>query len=240
MLKEILEVVSKIACTANIDDAKDRRKVEKMRKESEKGKVDEGHKKRQMKRMDTILNRQREDRKMEEEARKRAKELVEKAKKEEAGRKAVLERMRKSEEETVEKLRKVTSVEEVQKVLGEQAKITAKIKKLDGQAKIEREVSVGKGVWAVGGKITKTVKVTVIYTKPVDKEIQEKTCQTAGNIARLWKEEAITTGGKIGILLVAPSAERKDETDWTVARIPEGVPNIEVFNKIVEGLKLDG
>jgi len=140
----------------------------------------------------------------------------------------------------VEKLRKVESMEEAQKVLDEQVKITAEIKKLDGQAKIEREVSIGKGVWAIRGRITKTVKVTVIYTKPVDKEIREKTCQTVGNIARLWKEEAITTGGKIGILLVAPSMERKDETDWMVARVPKGVPNIEVFNKVVEGLKLDG
>ena len=62
-MKEISGVVSKIACVANIDDAKDRKKVEKMRKESEKGKIDEGHKKRQMKRMDTVLNRQREDEK---------------------------------------------------------------------------------------------------------------------------------------------------------------------------------
>ena len=137
-------------------------------------------------------------------------------------------------------MKKVESVEEAQKVLGKQAKISAEIKKLDSQAKIEREVSIGKGVWAIGGKITKTVKVTVIYTKPVDKEIWEKTCQTAGSITRLWKEEAITTREKIGTLLVAPSMERKDETDWTVARVPEGIPNIKVFDKVVEGLKLDG
>jgi len=96
------------------------------------------------------------------------------------------------------------------------------------------------GVWAIRGKITKTVKVTVIHTKPVDKEIREKTCQTAGNIARLWKEEAITIGGKIGTLLVAPSTERKEEINWTVARVPESISNIEIFNKVVEGLKLDG
>ena len=91
-------VVSKIAYATNINDAKDRKKVEKIRKESEKRKVNEGHKKRQIKKMDTILNRQREDKKREEEARKKARELVEKAEKKEAGRKTVLERMRKSEE----------------------------------------------------------------------------------------------------------------------------------------------
>jgi len=56
-MKEISRVVSKIACTVNIDNTKNRKKVQKMRKESKKGKVDEGHKKRQMKRMDTVLNR---------------------------------------------------------------------------------------------------------------------------------------------------------------------------------------
>ena len=71
----------------------------------------------------------------------------------------------------MEKLRKVGSVEEAKEVMKEQDKITAEIKKLDSQAKIEREVSIGKGVWASGGKITKTVKVTVIHSKPVDKEI---------------------------------------------------------------------
>jgi len=30
-------------------------------------------------------------------------------------------------------------------------------------------------------------------------------------------------GGKTGTLLVAPSANRKDETDWTVVRVPDGI-----------------
>jgi len=47
-------------------------------------------------------------------------------------------------------------------------------------------------------------------------------------------------GGKSGTLLVVPSMERKDETDWTVARVSESIPNIEVFNKVVQGLKLNG
>jgi len=239
-IREISGVVSKITCAANIDDTKDRKKVAKMRKESENRKVDEGHKKRQMKRMDTILNRIRDNKKIEEEARRKARELAEKAEKEAAGRKAALERLQKADKEAVQKLRNIRSMEEVQDILKEQAKVTAEIKRLDSQVKIEREMSIGKGVCAVRGKITKIVKMTIIHTKPVDKEIQEKTCQTAGNIMGLWKKEAITTGGKLGSLLVAPSKERREETDWTVSRVPEGIPNIDVFNKVVEGLKLDG
>jgi len=110
-MKKISGVISKIACVANIDDAKDRKKVEKIRKESEKGKVDKGHKKRQMKRIDTILNRQRENKRREKEAIKRASELAGKVEKEEARRKAALERMRKSEEKMVKKLKKVESVD---------------------------------------------------------------------------------------------------------------------------------
>ena len=54
-------------------------------------------------------------------------------------------------------------------MIKEQEKIMTEIRKLNSQSKIEREVSIGKRVWAIGGKIAKTVKVTVIHTKPGDK-----------------------------------------------------------------------
>jgi len=47
MIKELSGTVAKIACVVNVDDVKDRKKAEKLRKESNKGKMEEEHKKRQ-------------------------------------------------------------------------------------------------------------------------------------------------------------------------------------------------
>jgi len=47
MVKELSGTVAKIACAVNVDDAKNRKKAEKLRKESNKGKIEEEHKKKQ-------------------------------------------------------------------------------------------------------------------------------------------------------------------------------------------------
>jgi len=113
-------------------------------------------------------------------------------------------------------------------------------KKLEKQKKVEKEVSGGKGVWAVGGKITKTVRVIAIHAKPVDEKIRRKVTKTTSVIARLWKEEATTSGERMWILSVVPGRERKDESVWTVERVPEEVPGQEVAKKVWEGIKADG
>jgi len=103
MVKELSGTVAKIACVANVDDAKDRKKAEKLKKESNKGKREEEHKKRQQKRFDTLANRQKADEKAKEEASRRVKETAEKTAREEAGRLAVLEDRRKKQQEIFEK-----------------------------------------------------------------------------------------------------------------------------------------
>jgi len=47
MVKELSGTVAKIACAVNVDNVKDGKKAEKLRKESHKGKMEEEHKKKQ-------------------------------------------------------------------------------------------------------------------------------------------------------------------------------------------------
>jgi len=76
----------------------------------------------------------------------------------------------------------------------EQKKVQAQINKIESQQTVNKEVSRGKGKWAVGMKRTKTVKVNVIHQKPVDLEIRKRVTKTTSKIVDLWKEEAVTEG----------------------------------------------
>jgi len=145
MVKELSATVAKIACAVNVDDVKDRKKVEKLRKQSNKGKREEEHKKRQQKRFDILANRQKADEKAKEEARKRVKEVAEKMAREEARRLAVLEDLRRKQQEIFEKGKQSATPKEMETNVEEQKKVQAQIKKIKSQQKIEKEVSGGKG-----------------------------------------------------------------------------------------------
>jgi len=187
MVKEFSGTVAKIACAVNVDDAKDRKKAEKLRRESDKGKKDEEHKKRQKKRFDEIASKQKVNEKAAEEARKRAEKEAEKMAKEEAGRLAALEDLRRKTSEVFEKAKKSESPKEMKECVEEQEKVQAQIKKIESQQKVEKEVSRGKRKSAVGSKVMKTVRIIVIYQKPVDLEIRKKVTKTTSKISSLWK-----------------------------------------------------
>jgi len=145
MVKELSGTVAKIACAVNVDDMKDRKKAEKLRKESNKGKREEEHKKRQQKRFDTLANRQKANKKAKEEASKRVKEVVEKTAREEAERLAALEDLRRKQQEIFEKGKQSATPKEMETNVEEQKKVQAQINKIKSQQKIEKEVSGGKG-----------------------------------------------------------------------------------------------
>jgi len=57
MVKDLSETVAKIVCVVNVDDAKDQKKAEQLRRESDKGKKEKEYKKRQKKRFDEIASK---------------------------------------------------------------------------------------------------------------------------------------------------------------------------------------
>jgi len=240
MVKELSGTVAKIACAVNVDDAKDRKKAEKLRKESNKGKREEEHKKRQQKRFDKLANRQKADEKAKEEASRRVKEAAEKTAREEAGRLAALEDLRRRQQEIFEKGKQSATSKEMETNVEEQEKVQAQIQKIESQQKVEKEVSGGKGKWAVGAKRTKTVKVNVIHQKPVDTEVRRRVTKTTSKIVDLWKEEAVTEGRGMCTLLVVPGRERKEESVFEIGKVPEDVSDKVVIQKLLEGLKADG
>jgi len=67
----------------------------------------------------------------------------------------------------------------------EQKKVQGQINKIESQQKVEKEVSRGKGKWAVGTKRTKTVKVNIIHQKLVDMEIRRRATKTTSKIIDL-------------------------------------------------------
>ena len=194
IVKELSGIVANIACAVNVYDAQDRKKAEKLRKESNKGKIEEEHKKKQQKRFDTLANRQKADEKAKEEARKRVKEAAEKTAREEAGRLAALEDLQRKQQEIFEKRKESATPKEMETNVEEQKKVEAQINKIESQQKVKKEVNGGKGKWAVRMKRTKTVKVNIIHQKPVDLEIRRRVTKTTSKIVDLWKEEAVTEG----------------------------------------------
>jgi len=180
--------VAKITCLVNVDDAKDRKKAEKLRKESNKGKMEEEYKKKQQKRFDTLANRQKADEKAKEEVIKRVKEAAETTAREEAGRLEALEDLRRKQQEIFKKGKQLATPKKMETNVEEQKKVQAQINKIESQQKVEKEVSGGKGKWAVGAKRTKTVKVNIIHQKPVDIEIRRRVTKTTSKIVDLWKE----------------------------------------------------
>jgi len=240
MVKEFSGTVAKIACAVNVDDAKDRKKAEKLRRESNKGKRDKEHKKRQQKRFDTLANRQKADEKAKEEASRRVKEAAEKTVREEAGRLTALEDLQKKQQEIFKKGKQSATPKEMETNVEEQKKVQAQINKIESQQKVEKEVSGGKGKWAVGAKRTKMVKVNVIHQKPVDIEIRRRATKTTSKIIDLWKEETVTEGRGMWTLLVAPGRERKEESVFEIGKVPEDVLDKVVVQKLLEGLKADG
>jgi len=177
--------------------------------------------------------------KAKEEAGKRVKEAVEKTAREEAGRLAALEDLRRKQQEIFEKGKQSATPKEMETNVKEQKKVQAQINKIESQQKVEKEVSRGKGKWAIGAKRTKTVKVNIIHQKPVDIEIRRRVTQTTSKIVNLCKEEAVTEGRGMWTLLVAPRRERKEESVFEIGKVPEDVSDKAVVQKLLEGLKAD-
>jgi len=188
MVKELSGTVANIARAVNIDDAKDRKKAKKLRRESDKGKKKEEHKKRQKKRFDEIASKQKAKEKAIERLRKRAEREVEKTAKEEAGRLVALEDLRRKEREVFEKAKKSETPKEMKEGTKELEKVHAQIKKIESQQKVEKEVSGGKGKSAVSSKVITTVRIIVIHQKPVDLEIHKKVIQNLESVERRGRD----------------------------------------------------
>jgi len=132
-----------------------------------------------------LANRQKAEEKAKEEISKRVKEAVEKTAREEAGRLTALEDLRRKQQEIFEKGKQSATLKEMETNVEEQKKVQAQINKIESQQKVEKEMSGGKGKWAVEAKRTKTVKVNIIHQKPTDVEIRRRVTKTTLKIIDL-------------------------------------------------------